>query len=59
MKFSEGQAVYMRCRVVGYDGERVIVTPLDESKQAKDGVWCYVPEHALLKVSEILKVVKK
>ena len=59
MKFSEGQAVYVRARVVGYDGERVIVTPLDESKQAKDGAWYYVPEHALLKVSDILKAVRK
>ena len=59
MKFSDNQVVYMRCRVVTNHDGRVIVTPLDDNKQASDGAWFYAPEHSLIKVSDILKVVKK
>ena len=60
MSFERGQSVYMRCRVVDVDRDgRVIVEPLDEKRQAKDGAWFFCPEHALVKVADILKAVRK
>lgn len=60
MTFVRGQSVYMRCRVVDVDKDgRVIVEPLDNDRKASDGAWFFCPEHALVKVADILKAVKK